>query len=70
MEKLLLKFKNHIITYPTPGNLNNLWNFGFLSGVCLAIQIITGIFLTMHYTPHTDLAFDSVEHIMRDVEHG
>jgi quinol-cytochrome oxidoreductase complex cytochrome b subunit len=70
MRKLLLKLKNHIINYPTPGNLNTSWNFGFLSGACLAIQIISGIFLTMHYTPHTDLAFDSVEHIMRDVEHG
>jgi len=70
MKKLLKKIQNHIINYPTPGNINNLWNFGFLSGVCLGIQILTGIFLTMHYTPHIDTAFDSVEHIMRDVEYG
>lgn len=70
MKKTLQKIKNHIINYPTPSNLNTFWNFGFLSGVCLAIQILSGIFLTMHYTPHTDFAFDSVEHIMREVEHG
>lgn len=70
IKNLLLKLKNHIITYPTPSNLSPLWNFGFLSGVCLVIQILTGIFLTMHYTPHTDFAFDSIQHIMRDVEHG
>ena len=69
-KKLLLKIKNHLISYPTPGNINTLFNFGFLSGICLAIQILTGIFLTMHYTPHIDSAFDSVEHIMRDVEYG
>lgn len=56
--------------YPTPSNLNYLWNFGSLAGICLGIQIITGIFLAMHYTPHIDLAFNSVEHIMRDVNYG
>lgn len=70
MKKLTLKIKNHIISYPTPKNINTLWNFGFLAGVCLGIQILSGIFLTMHYTPHIDLAFDSVEYIMRDVEYG
>lgn len=70
IKTFILKIKQHIESYPTPINLNTSWNFGFLSGVCLAIQIITGIFLTMHYTPHTDFAFNSVEHIMRDVNHG
>lgn len=70
MKKLILKVQNHIFSYPTPSNINILWNFGFLSGVCLGIQIITGIFLTMHYTPHINLAFDSVEYIMRDVQYG
>lgn len=45
-------------------------NFGVYSIVCLILQIITGIFLAMHYTPHVDLAFNSVEHIMRDVNFG
>jgi len=60
----------HIIDYPTPINLNYMWSFGSAAGLCLVIQIITGIFLAMHYTPHIDLAFNSVEHIMRDVNNG
>ena len=61
---------SHIISYPTPLNLNYFWSFGSTAGLCLVIQIITGIFLAMHYTPHIDLAFSSVEHIMRDVNNG
>jgi quinol-cytochrome oxidoreductase complex cytochrome b subunit len=61
---------SHIINYPTPINLNYMWSFGSLAGLCLVIQIITGIFLAMHYTPHIVFAFDSVEHIMRDVQYG
>lgn len=60
----------HIVDYPSPTNLNYLWSFGSLAGICLFVQIITGIFLAMHYTAHVDLAFLSVEHIMRDVEGG
>lgn len=60
----------HIIDYPTPINLNYMWSFGSTAGLCLVIQIITGIFLAMHYTPHIDYAFNSVEHIMRDVNNG
>lgn len=56
--------------YPTPKNLNMWWNMGSLAGITLMIMIITGIFLAMHYTPHVDHAFDSVERIMRDVNHG
>jgi len=56
--------------YPTPKNLNYFWNFGSLAGLCLVVQILTGIVLVMHYTPHTSMAFDSVEHIMRDVNYG
>jgi quinol-cytochrome oxidoreductase complex cytochrome b subunit len=67
----LLSFvDSHIIDYPTPVNLNYLWSFGSTAGLCLGIQIITGIFLAMHYTPHIDMAFSSVEHIMRDVSNG
>lgn len=63
-------FDSSLVSYLCPSNLNYLWNFGVLAGVCLAIQILTGIFLAMHYIPHADLAFLSVEHIMRDVNNG
>ena len=60
----------HIVDYPTPINLNYMWSFGATAGLCLVMQIVTGIFLAMHYTPHIDFAFNSVEHIMRDVNNG
>jgi quinol-cytochrome oxidoreductase complex cytochrome b subunit len=56
--------------YPTPQNLNYLWNFGSLAGIVLLIMIVTGITLAMHYTATADGAFNSVEHIMRDVNYG
>lgn len=56
--------------FPTPKNFNYFWNFGAIAMVMLMIMIITGIVLAMHYTPHADLAFESVERIMRDVNHG
>lgn len=56
--------------YPTPRNLNYWWNFGSIAGICLVIQILTGLFLAMHYTAHVDHAFDSVESIMRNVNYG
>ncbi|MGY8993576.1 MAG: cytochrome b [Rhodospirillales bacterium] len=56
--------------YPTPRNLNYWWNFGSLAGVVLVIMIASGIVLAMHYTPHVDHAFVSVERIMRDVNYG
>ncbi|WP_291296666.1 cytochrome b/b6 [Elioraea sp.] len=56
--------------FPTPKNFNYFWNFGALAMVNLVIMIVTGIFLAMHYTPHTSYAFDSVERIMRDVNFG
>jgi quinol-cytochrome oxidoreductase complex cytochrome b subunit len=56
--------------YPAPRNLNYLWNFGSLSGVVLVIMIVTGVVLAIHYTPTTADAFNSVEHIMRDVNYG
>ena len=61
---------SHIISYPTPINLNYFWNFGFLAGILLVHQILTGLFLAMHYIPEMSLAFLSVEHIMRDVSGG
>jgi ubiquinol-cytochrome c reductase cytochrome b subunit len=61
---------SHLVDYPAPINLSYAWSFGSLAGICLVVQIVTGIFLTMHYTPHIDLAFSSVEHIMRDINNG
>ena len=56
--------------YPVPRNLNYFWNFGFMALACLAIQILTGVILAMHYAANAGVAFDSVEHIMRDVNWG
>jgi quinol-cytochrome oxidoreductase complex cytochrome b subunit len=61
---------NNIITYPSPSNLNGWWNLGSLSLLCLVLQIITGIFLAMHYVSHEDYAFSSVEYLMREVDYG
>jgi len=70
-KNVLLRLVNsYIIDSPEPANISYLWNFGSLLGVCLILQILTGVFLAMHYQPHVDFAFDSVEHIMRDVNSG
>nr|UFR82862.1 cytochrome b [Goliathus goliatus]UFR82901.1 cytochrome b [Mecynorhina torquata ugandensis] len=61
---------NSLIDLPTPSNISAWWNFGSLLGLCLMIQIITGIFLAMHFSAHIDLAFNSVIHICRDVNYG
>jgi ubiquinol-cytochrome c reductase cytochrome b subunit len=61
---------NHLIDYPTAINTSYLYGFGSMAGLMLVVQILTGIFLAMHYTGHVDLAFASVEHIMRDVNNG
>jgi len=70
-KNFLLGFlKSHIIDYPTPINLSYMWSFGFLAGMCLAWQILTGIFLAMHYIAEAPTAFYCVEHIMREVNNG
>jgi ubiquinol-cytochrome c reductase cytochrome b subunit len=61
---------DHILSYPSPINLNYTWSFGSLVGLFFTLQLITGIFLAMHYTAHVDIAFDSVVHIMNDVKNG
>ena len=66
----LLTLANHLTDYPTPKNLNYWWTFGGILTFCLITQIITGLVLAMHYIAHADLAFSSVEHIMRDVNYG
>lgn len=58
------------VVFPTPKNLNYWWTFGGILMFCLVVQIVTGVILTMHYTPHVDFAFASVEHIMRNVNYG
>ena len=59
-----------LVDHPTPRNLNYWWNFGSLAGIILVIMIVSGLLLSMHYVAHVDLAFDSIEHIMRDVNYG
>ncbi len=56
--------------YPVPRNLNYMWNFGVLAGFCLMLQIITGVVLAMHYAANAQVAFGTVEHIMRNVNYG
>ncbi len=62
--------QDHLSSFPTPRNLNYLWTFGGILTFCLVTQIVTGIILAMHYTPHVDLAFGSLQHIKRDVNWG
>ena len=63
-------FINHLVYYPTPISLTYAWSFGSLAGITLVIQMITGVFLSMHYTANIELAFKSIEYIMRDVPNG
>ena len=62
--------RHTLVDYPTPKNLNYWWNFGSLAGFFLVLQIVTGIVLAMHYNPSVEGAFNSIEHIMRDVNYG
>ena len=66
----LLSLASHLTDYPTPKNLNYWWTFGGILTFCLITQIVTGLVLAMHYIAHADMAFQSVEHIMRDVNYG
>jgi quinol-cytochrome oxidoreductase complex cytochrome b subunit len=67
----LTRFIRHdLMEYPTPRNLSYWWNFGFLAGFVLVLQVVTGIFLAMHYKADVALSFDSVQHIMREVNYG
>nr|ABC02031.1 cytochrome b [Capra sibirica] len=67
----LMKIVNNaFIDLPTPSNISSWWNFGSLLGICLILQILTGLFLAMHYTSDTTTAFSSVTHICRDVNYG
>src|ERR1700757_11518 len=61
------QLEHELYVYPVPRNLNYWWNFGSLAGIMLVIMIVSGVVLAMHYTPNSEMAFDSVERIMRDV---
>jgi len=67
---LIKIINNSLIDLPSPSNISYIWNFGSLLGLCLGIQIITGVFLAIHYCPNIDLAFNRVSHICRDVNNG
>ena len=67
---ILTMTKVHALDYPTPRNLNYFWTFGAILAVMLVVQIVTGIVLVMHFVPHVDFAFDSIEAIRRDVNYG
>ena len=67
---LMSLFNGTLIDLPTPINITIWWNFGRLLGIVLGTQILTGLFLSIHYTADVDLAFSSVRHIMRDVNGG
>jgi quinol-cytochrome oxidoreductase complex cytochrome b subunit len=75
-KKILLEINNfyelakHVFGYPVPINLNYWWSFGFIAGFFFIFQIFTGIFLSMHYSTDAELAFDSVEYIMREIHNG
>nr|URX53978.1 cytochrome b [Marginitermes hubbardi] len=67
---LMKMINSALIDLPTPSNISTWWNFGSLLGICLIVQIATGLFLAMHYCPNTEMAFSSVAHICRDVNYG
>lgn len=69
-QPLISSVNGYLIDSPQPSNISYLWNFGSLLGFCLGIQIVTGVTLAMHYNPSVLEAFNSVEHIMRDVNNG
>nr|WBK17701.1 cytochrome b [Polionemobius taprobanensis] len=67
---LIKIINNSLIDLPSPSNISSWWNFGSILGICLMIQILTGLFLAMHYCPNIEMAFNSIIHICRDVNYG
>nr|YP_010852871.1 cytochrome b [Tomicus yunnanensis]WGL40316.1 cytochrome b [Tomicus yunnanensis] len=67
---IIMMINKSLIKLPTPSNISTMWNFGSLLGFCLMIQILTGLFLAMHYCPNVESAFNSVAHICRNVNYG
>nr|YP_009712016.1 cytochrome b [Gastrophysa polygoni]QGA74026.1 cytochrome b [Gastrophysa polygoni] len=70
MSPIFKIMNNSLVNLPTPSNITSMWNFGSLLGLCLMIQILTGLFLAMHYCPDISMAFNSVSHICRNVNYG
>nr|AML26198.1 cytochrome b [Scolytinae sp. BMNH 1274292] len=70
MNPLFKLVNSSLVDLPTPSNISSMWNFGSLLGFCLMLQLLTGVFLAMHYCPNIDLAFNSVTHICRNVNYG
>nr|YP_009655364.1 cytochrome b [Oomorphoides metallicus]QCL18081.1 cytochrome b [Oomorphoides metallicus] len=70
MNPIIKIINQSLFDLPTPSNISTMWNFGSLLGLCLTIQILTGVFLAMHYCPNTTLAFDSISHICRNINYG
>ena len=62
--------RGSLVELPTPSNIRSLWNFGSLLGLCLMVQVLTGLFLAIHYSGDTSIAFYRVNHIVRDVNFG
>lgn len=69
-DKIISIINNSLIDLPAPINLSTIWNFGSILGLCLTIQLITGILLSIHYTANIDIAFNRISHIIRDVNYG
>lgn len=67
---ILKIISNSLVELPSPANLNSIWNFGSILGLCLSIQILSGLFLAMHYSNRVELAFERIRHINRDVNYG
>lgn len=67
---IIATIENTLLRHPYPKNLSYWWSFGSIAGIALVVQILSGLFLSMHYVANTKMAFDSVEHIMRDVNYG
>nr|QXI88779.1 cytochrome b [Ampittia virgata] len=67
---IIMMINNSLIDLPSPSNISSWWNFGSLLGLCLIIQILTGLFLTMYYYANINLAFDSINYICRNVNYG
>nr|YP_009995934.1 cytochrome b [Chrysolina aeruginosa]QNQ64885.1 cytochrome b [Chrysolina aeruginosa]QUB07135.1 cytochrome b [Chrysochus chinensis] len=67
---ITLIINKSLIDLPSPSNISYLWNFGSLLGMCLIIQITSGIFLAMHYCPNVNMAFESISHICRNINYG
>ena len=69
-KNIIVKIPLSFIYLPTPININYIWNFGSVLGIFLLIQIISGLFLPIHYCPNVDFAFKKISHILKDVNSG